>query len=167
MTCAGDLRELLRVPLRSQGYCGVGRGLSGLLWVWCNGRGPHLELRQEPQGSAPDFLALDLTWIAGSLLSGSGDSDLVFCGGMELRLPLKLFKDDTTFRAVCGTCMFFGDARGRQCSSMLCLHPQVCLRRGVWASGSPQVRTGKSGSFSMLHHPRGYVSNFLVRPASP
>ena len=32
-TCAGDLRELLRVPLRSQGYCGVGSGLSGLLWV--------------------------------------------------------------------------------------------------------------------------------------
>ena len=29
----------LRVPLRSQGYCGVGRGLSGLHWVWCNGRG--------------------------------------------------------------------------------------------------------------------------------
>ena len=41
-----------------------------------------------------------------------------------------------------------------------------CLRRGVRASGSPQVRTGKSGSFSMLHHPRGYVSNFLVRSAS-
>ena len=44
------------MPLRSQGYCGFGRGLSGLLWVWCNGSGPHLELRQEPQGSAPDFL---------------------------------------------------------------------------------------------------------------
>ena len=29
-TCAGDLMELLRVPLRSQGHCGVGRGLSGL-----------------------------------------------------------------------------------------------------------------------------------------
>ena len=33
-TCASDRRELLRVPLRSQGYCGVGRGLSGLHWVW-------------------------------------------------------------------------------------------------------------------------------------
>ena len=31
-TCAGDYRELLRVPLRRQGYCGVGRGLSGLQW---------------------------------------------------------------------------------------------------------------------------------------
>ena len=28
-TCAGDLRELLRVPLRSQGYCGAGTRLSG------------------------------------------------------------------------------------------------------------------------------------------
>ena len=61
-TCASDLRELLRVPLRNQGYCGVGRGLSGLHWVWCNGRGRHFELRQEPQGSSP-FLTL----IAGSL----------------------------------------------------------------------------------------------------
>ena len=31
----------------------------------------------------------------------------MFCRGMELRLPLKLFKDDTSFRAVCGTCGFF------------------------------------------------------------
>ena len=37
----------------SQEYCGVGRGLSGLHWVCCNGRRPHLELRQEPQGSSP------------------------------------------------------------------------------------------------------------------
>ena len=33
-TCAGDLREILRLPLRSQGYCGVGKDLSGLHWVW-------------------------------------------------------------------------------------------------------------------------------------
>ena len=30
---------------------------------------------------------------------------------------------------------------------------QGCLRRGVQASCSPQVRTRKLGSFSMLHHP--------------
>ena len=36
----------------SQDYCGVGTGLSGLHWVWCNGRGPHLELKQEPQVSS-------------------------------------------------------------------------------------------------------------------
>ena len=39
--------------MRRQGYCGVGRGLSGLHWVWCNGRGPNLELRWEPQYSSP------------------------------------------------------------------------------------------------------------------
>ena len=54
-TCASDLRKLLSVPLRSQGHCGVGRGLSELHWVWCNGRGPHDKLRQEPQGSSPGF----------------------------------------------------------------------------------------------------------------
>ena len=41
------------MPLRTQGYCGVGRGLSGLHWLWCNGRGLHLEWTQEPQASSP------------------------------------------------------------------------------------------------------------------
>ena len=36
------------VALRNQGN-GGGRGISGLHWVWCIGRGPHLQLRQEPQ----------------------------------------------------------------------------------------------------------------------
>ena len=59
-TCDSDFRERLRVPMGSQGYCGIGRGLSGLQWFWCNGRGPHLELRWEPQGSCPI-----LTWVSG------------------------------------------------------------------------------------------------------
>ena len=63
-TSACDLRELLRLPLRSQGYCGVWRGLSGLHWVWYNGREPHLEWRQEPQCSSPF-----LTTIAGPFQS--------------------------------------------------------------------------------------------------
>ena len=29
-----------------------------------------------------------------------------------------------------------------------------------------QEQTGKSGSFGVWHQPQGYVSNFLVRPAS-
>ena len=33
-TCDGDFRELFRVPMGRQEYCGVGRGLSGLLGVW-------------------------------------------------------------------------------------------------------------------------------------
>ena len=48
--CDGDLRELLMVPMGSQIYCGVWRGLLGLYWVWCNGRG--LEVR--PSSVAPD-----------------------------------------------------------------------------------------------------------------
>ena len=52
-TCDSDLREFLMVPMGSHEYCGVGRGLSRLHWVWCNGRGPHPDLRQEPQVSSP------------------------------------------------------------------------------------------------------------------
>ena len=53
LTCDGDLRELLMVPMGSQEYCGVGKGLLGLHWVRCNGSGPHLDLSWEPQGSSP------------------------------------------------------------------------------------------------------------------
>ena len=59
-TCDGDLRELLMVPMGSQEYFEVGRGLLGLHWGRCNGRGPHLELRPERQVSSPV-----LTWVSG------------------------------------------------------------------------------------------------------
>ena len=62
--------------------------------------------------------------------------------------------------------VFPNEAQECQCPFVLCLHPQGCLRRGVRASGSYQKWTGKSGSFGMWHQPRGYVSNFLIRPAS-
>ena len=62
--------------------------------------------------------------------------------------------------------VFPDDVRGCQCPFMMCLRAQGCLQRGVRASGSSQERTAKSRSFGMWHHPRGYVSNFLVRPAS-
>ena len=39
------------VALRSRGNW-KWEGLSGLHWVWCIGRGPHLQLRQEAQGSS-------------------------------------------------------------------------------------------------------------------
>ena len=48
-TFNGDLWELLMVSKGSQEHCGNGRGLSGLHWGRCNGRGSHLELRREPQ----------------------------------------------------------------------------------------------------------------------
>src|SRR5574337_1189043 len=40
--------------LREARETGGGRGLSGLHWAWRIGRGPHLQLRQEPQGTS-DF----------------------------------------------------------------------------------------------------------------
>ena len=60
LTCDGDLRERLRVPMGSKEYCEVGRVLSGIHWSRYNGRGPHLELSWESQGSSPV-----LTWVSG------------------------------------------------------------------------------------------------------
>ena len=59
-TCDSDFSELLMMPVGIQEYCGFGSGLSGLHWGRCNGRGPHLELRREPQDSFPV-----LTWVSG------------------------------------------------------------------------------------------------------
>ena len=48
------------VPMVSQEYCGVGRGLLGLHWGGFSRRQPRLELRWEPQVSSPV-----LTWVSG------------------------------------------------------------------------------------------------------
>ena len=151
------------MPLRSQGYCGVVRGLSVLHWVWCIGRRPYLELRQELQGCS-----LFLTPIAGSLHSWDRRvrPRLVWRKGTPLA--------SRVVHGVTGhlsTCMwnlrfFSGRCMGVSLPLRVVLHPQGCLGRGIWASGSYQEQTGKWGSFGMWHHPRGYVSNFLVRPAS-
>ena len=79
--CDGDIRELLMVPMGSQESFRVVRGLSGFLWGWCNGRGPHLQLRREPQGSSPV-----LTWILGCVCSfkQGGRSRLVWRHGTLL-----------------------------------------------------------------------------------
>ena len=132
-TCAGDRRELLRVPLRSQGYCGVGRGHSGLHWVWRNGRGPHLELRQEPQGSSTFLspIARSLqSWdrrVRPSLVwrNGTPHASLVL-QGMTGHLSI----------CVWNLRVFPYYAWGCQYPFVLCIHPQVCFRRGVLASGS-------------------------------
>ena len=60
----GDLRDPLVWPQESPVTRGVVRGLSGFLCSPCWGRGPHLDLRPEPQGSSPV-----LTWISGFLWS--------------------------------------------------------------------------------------------------
>jgi len=63
-SCNGELRELLMVPMGGQKSFRVVRGLLGFLWGQCNGRGSHLQLRQEPQVSSPV-----LTWISGCVCS--------------------------------------------------------------------------------------------------
>ena len=163
MTCAGDLRELLRVPLRSQGYSEVGRGLSRLHCVRCNGRGPRHELRQEPQG----FSAF-LTPMPGSLQSWDrrGRPRLVLRHGTPLAARVVHGVTGQLSSCIWNLRVFPDHARGCQCPFVFRLHPQCCIQRGVRALGSYQEWTGTSGTFGMWHHPRGHVSNSLVRTAS-
>ena len=151
------------MPLRSNCYCGVGRGLSGLHWDWCIGRGPHPKLRQEPQVSSP-FLTL----ITGSLqsLDRRGRPRLVLRHGTPLATRVVHGVTGHLSSCIWNLWVFPDDARGYQSPFVLRLHRQGCIQRGVRASGSYQERTGKSGSFRMWHHPRGHVSNFFVRPDS-
>ena len=149
--CAIDLRQLLKVPLRSQGYCDVGKALLGHNWVCCNGRRPHLEWRQVPQVSFPF-----LTPITGSLQSWVRRvrPRLVWINGTPLASRVIHGVTGNLLNCVWNLRVFPDDARGCQCPFVLCLHPQGCLQRGVWSLGSSQERTGKSGSFGMWHHPR-------------
>ena len=62
--CDGDLRELLICPMGSQESVRVVRGPSGFFWGRCNGRGPYLEMKLEPQGCSPILM-----WISGSVCS--------------------------------------------------------------------------------------------------
>ena len=115
------------MPMRSQGYCGVGRGLSELYWVWCSGRAPHLELRREPQGSSPF-----LTPIAGSLQSWDrrGRPRLVSRHGTPLAAR-GAHGVTGHWRAVFGTFGFFGPCTGvsvplRVATSSTGLHSKRC-----------------------------------------
>ena len=139
------------------------RGLLGLHWVWRNGRGPNLEWRKEPQASSPF-----LTPIAGSLQSRDKrvTPHLLCRNGSPLAFRVVHGMTGHLSRCAWNLRVFLDDAPGCQCPFVLCFHPQCCLRGGVRASGFYQEWTGKSGSFGMWHHPRGYSSNFLVRPAS-
>src|SRR5574337_724707 len=86
---------------------------------------------------------------------------------MELRLPLEVSPGrEASCRAVFGTWGFFRTMHGRVTAPSCWLHSQGGVRRGVRASGSYQVGTGKSGCFAMWKHPRGHVWNVVVRPAS-
>ena len=52
-SCDGDFRDPLVLPQKIQVSFRVARGRLGFLSSWCRGLEPHLELRQETQGSSP------------------------------------------------------------------------------------------------------------------
>ena len=138
------------------------RGLSGLRWAWHNGRGPHLEVRQDLR--LPLLFGLQPQ---GSCRVGTGESGLVLS---EEGNSACLSSCSRGARSLLELCVvpagFSGRYPGVSVPLSVVLHQKGYLQRGVRASGSYQERTGKSGSFGMCHHPRGYVSNILVRPAS-
>ena len=113
-------------------------------------------------------LAPDLTRIAGSLQCWDRRvrPSLVWRNGTLLVSGVVHGETGHLSSCVWNLWVFLDDERGSQCSFVLCLHSQGCLPRGIRASGFYQKWTVESGSFGMWHHPRGYVSNFLVRPAS-
>ena len=120
-------------------------------------------MRQEPQGSSTF-----LTWIAGSLQSWDRRVRLrlVLRNGIPTDSRVVHRVTDNLSSCMWNLRVFPYDAQVCQGPFVLCLHPQGCIHRGVRASGAYQERTGKLGSFGMWHLSRGYVSNFLVRPAS-
>ena len=80
------LYPIVKQDLRSQGYCAVGRGLSGLHWVRCNGRGPHFELMQERQVSST-FLPTQIKGTQGSLPQPEKDLKSPSSMRLEVRFP--------------------------------------------------------------------------------
>ena len=79
-----DLRDPLVGPQGGPVSTRVVRGPSGFLCSRCWSRGPHLELRPEPQGS-PQCRHGSL----GSSGASTGESGLPSCGAMQVRSPLE------------------------------------------------------------------------------
>ena len=136
------------VPLRSQGFCGVGRGPSGLHWVWCNGRGPHLVLRKEPQGSSPF-----LTPISGFLQSWDRRVRPRILWRNEISLASRVVHEVTGHcRAVCETCGIFQKMHG--CAGPLLFVPSST---GMPSKKCPGIgflliADREMGSFRMWQH---------------
>ena len=82
-----DIRDPLVWPQESPVNMRIARGLSGFLSIRFWGRGPHLELRPEPQVSSPTQ-----TCILGFLWSFHRGVRPVSCGDMQIRTPLELEK---------------------------------------------------------------------------
>ena len=160
-TSASSLRELFRVPTKSWGYCGVRRGLLGLHWVWCNGGGPHLELRQEPQSSSAF-----MTSIAASLQRWNCRVRTHLALRNGTLLASRVVHEVTGHLSSCmWNLQNFPKMHG--CAGPLLvpssngMHSKKCTGIGFLLIADREM-----GSFRMWHHPRGYISNFLVRQAS-
>ena len=151
------------MPVRTQGYCGVGRGLSGLHWLWCNGRGPHLEWTPEPQASSP-FLTR-ITWSLQSRHKRVTPS-LLLRKWTFVFLSSCLQGDSPLVEMSVGPVGFSGP----------CTRVSVPLRLVPSSTGFPSKRCAGIGFFSRVDReigvfrhvapPTWLVSNFLVRPAS-
>ena len=156
LICVGDLRQLLRVPLRSQGHCGFGRGLSLLNWVWCNRRGPHLEWRQEPQGSSPFLTRVAeyppstdkrvtprLPWRNGSPLAfrvvHGVTGHLLSCVW-----NLRVFPDDAQGCQCPFCCTFIHRVVFKEVSGHRVLLKSVLGNRGLSACGTPHEATSRN-----------------------
>ena len=152
-----------RVKAERRGILWRWRGPSGLRWVWRNGRGPHLEGRQEPQASSAFR-----TPTAGSLQSWDRRvrPRLVWRNGTPLDSRVVHRITGHLSSCVWNLRFYPDDAWGCQFPFVFCLHTQGCLRRGIQPSDSYQEQTRKSVSFGMWHHPQAYVSNFFLRRTS-
>ena len=145
-----------------RGILWSGRGLSGLRWVWRNGRGPHLEGRQGPQASSPFR-----TPTAGPCRIGIGGSGLVL---PEEGNSACLSSCSGGLRPLVVLCV---EPAG---VSELCTGVSVPLRVVPSPTGLPSKRCPGIGFLSradreirVVRHvapPTWLVSNFLVRPAS-
>ena len=153
------------MPMRSQGYCGDGRGLSGLRWGCRNGRGPYLEGRQEPQASSL-FLTPTLR-PQGPCRVGSGELGLVLS---EEGNSACLSSCSGSLSPLVELCVETAGVSGR------CTGVSVPLRVVPSLTGWPSKRCPGIGFSStadreirVVQHgapATGLVSNFLARPAS-
>ena len=139
------------------------RGLSGLHWVWRNGRGPHLEGRQEPQASSPSR-----TPTAGSCRVGTGESGLVWSEGGKSAC---LSRCSGGLRPLVELCVELAGVSGR------CTGVSVPFRVVPSPTGLPSKRCPGIGFLSRADReigvdwhvasPTWLVSSFLVRRPHP
>ena len=129
------------------------RSLSGLRWVWRNGRGPHLEGRQEPQASSPFRTPTLRPQVPAELGQESQASSCLRKG-----IPIASRGAQGVLgpsSAVCGTCGCFRTMHGDVSAPSCCAFPhsvafeevsghRVLLKsgrgnRGRWACGTTHV----------------------------